>query len=442
MGKLFGTDGVRGVPGQYPLDRPTVQRIAAALAVYLEERHLPLRLLLAGDTRASTPVLAAWFAGAFAARGGEVVWAGVLPTPAVSHLLRRREGFGAGAVVSASHNPASDNGIKLLSAAGEKLSAAEEQRIEALLATLAPRGDDQLPGEDPRFREAYLALLAQTLPAGALEGLSVVVDAAHGATAPVAGAFLASLGAKVQVLNANPDGSNINLGCGALHPEGLAAAVVERGAAAGVAFDGDGDRAVLVTHTGRVLTGDHILLLWARALAAQGRLARGTVVATVMSNAALDQALAREGLRLVRCPVGDREVWEAMQREGAVLGGEQSGHVICAHYSVTGDGLLTAAHLLAQGVASGQSLEERADLVPFPQVLVGVRVREKRPLGEIPPLTAAVRRAEAALAGKGRVLVRYSGTEPLLRVMVEAEELARAQRLAEEIATLAEKLLG
>jgi len=442
MGKLFGTDGVRGVPGYYPLNRPTVQRIGAALAVHLGEKGLPLRLLLAGDTRASTPVLAEWLAGAFAAQGGEVVWAGVLPTPAVSHLLRRGMGFGAGVVVSASHNPASDNGIKLLAASGEKFPQAEEDRIEELLDTVAPQGADHLPPEDPSFREAYIHFLTETLPRKALSGLCLLVDPAHGAAVPVAGRFFKALGAEVQLLNAAPNGHNINLSCGALHPQELATAVRERGASAGVAFDGDGDRAVLVTHTGRVLTGDDILLLWARALAEEGRLFRSTVVATVMSNAALDQALAREGLRLVRCPVGDREVWEAMQREGAVLGGEQSGHVICAHYSVTGDGLLTAAHLLSQTVALGKSLEERADLVPFPQVLLGVRVREKRPLHEVPALQAATRRAEAALAGQGRVLVRYSGTEPLLRVMVEAEELAQAQQLAEEIAALAGKLLG
>lgn len=442
MRGLFGTDGVRGIPGQFPLDQSTVSRLAAALAEHLGQRQRRRRILLAGDTRASTPLLASWFAGAFMAQGGEVVWAGVLPTPAVSQLLRARQDFAAGVVISASHNPAQDNGLKFMAATGEKLSQEEEAHIEALAQTLPAQKREELPAENPGLRQEYLKLLLTTLPAGALAGLKVVLDTANGATAPVAKEFFAACGAEVQVIHDQPDGTNINRQCGALHPQGLASFLRERGAHAGVAFDGDGDRAVLVTHRGRVLNGDDVLLLWARSLREQGQLPKDTVVATVMSNAALEVALQKEGMRLVRCPVGDREVWETMRREGAALGGEQSGHVICAHYGVTGDGLLTAAHLLAQSAQSGKSLEERADLQPFPQVLLGVRVSEKKPLESLSELAKTIAQAESQLHGQGRVLVRYSGTENLLRVMVEAASQQLAQDLAGHIAQVAERLLA
>lgn len=441
MPQLFGTDGVRGVAGIFPLDKDTVTRLAAALARFLLLRKAPVRIILAGDTRASTTTLARWFAGSFIGSSGDVVWAGVLPTPGVSHLLRARSGFGAGVIISASHNPASDNGIKILGGSGQKLSSAEEEELEALMGTLQAGGGEALPPESGELRREYVEILKATLPSGALGGLSLVVDAANGAASPVAGEFFSALGAKTYLLHASPDGANINRQCGALFPADLVEAVKNMKADAGVALDGDGDRAVLVTQTGRVLNGDDLLLLWARNLARAGKLPNGTVVATVMSNVALDMVLRREGMRLVRCPVGDREVWETMSREGASLGGEQSGHVICAHYSVTGDGLLTAAHILAQGVEEGQSLEARADLKPFPQVLLAVKVREKRPLADVPELLGTVRECEELLAGMGRVVVRYSGTEMLLRIMVEAQERKKASQLAQKIARAAEKLL-
>ncbi len=442
MKRLFGTDGVRGTPGHHPLDQKTVMGLATSLLKLLAGRGLPLRVLLAGDTRASTPLLASWFAGAFLHAGGEVAWAGILPTPAVSHLLRLVGGFGAGVVVSASHNPACDNGIKVLAPTGEKLAQADEEWLEKRLFTQGVTASPALPAEDPSFHQAYLRFLVETLPPRALANLTMVVDAANGAASHVAAPFFQALGASVELIHAWPNGNNINLQCGALHPQELAAAVRERGADAGVAFDGDGDRVVLVTSTGRVLNGDDLLLLWARALAREGLLPGGVVVATVMSNVALDAALRREGMRLVRCAVGDREVWEAMRRENAALGGEQSGHVICAHHSVTGDGLLTAAHILAAGVREGKTLEERADLIPFPQVLLGVPVKEKRPLEQVPELFGALKEAESRLGEAGRVVVRYSGTEKLLRIMVEASEESTAQSLAQHLAALAQRVLG
>ncbi len=443
MSRLFGTDGIRGVAFEPPLDRETITRLGWALAVHLQERALPRRVLLAGDTRASTPVLAGWLAQAFAAAGGEVVWAGVLPTPAVSHLLRGANGFGAGVVVSASHNPAGDNGIKLVAAHGSKWPAAEETLLEARLAeSRTGWGDGWLPPEAEDLRPRYLAMLTEGLLGQPLAGLRVLVDAAQGAASPVVGEFFLNLGAEVEVLNASPNGANINASCGALHPEGLAQAVVSRGADAGAAFDGDADRAVLVTHTGRILDGDDILHIWGRHLDAAGALPGRTVVATVMSNLGLEVALAANGIRLVRCPVGDREVWETMEREGAVLGGEQSGHIICAHHAVTGDGLLTAAHVLAIANAQRRPLEDLADLKHFPQVLRNVRVSCRRPVAEVPELASALARAEEALGEVGRVFVRYSGTEPLLRIMVEAPTDEVAQSTAQQLVEVAQAQLG
>lgn len=433
--RLFGTDGVRGIALHYPLDRPTVTRLGRALAAHLEASGRPLRVLLAGDTRASTAELAAWVGGAFQAAGGEVVWAGVLPTPAVSHLVRAGGGFGTGIIVSASHNPAADNGIKLVTGSGMKWPADDERALEARIhATLAEPEMAPLARLDPSLHARYVEILVGTLPERTLAGLHLVIDAAHGAAAEVAGLVFARLGAVTTVLNAAPDGTNINLGCGALHPEGLAREVVARGADAGVALDGDADRAILVTRTGRVLDGDDVLDLWARHLQAVGQLPGHTLVATVMSNIGLALACRRRGLHLVRCAVGDREVWETMRREGAALGGEQSGHVICAHHAVTGDGLLTAAHVLAAVHAAGQGLEELANLEHFPQVLLNVRVGARRPLAEVPSLEASIRAHEQRLGDDGRVLVRYSGTEPLLRIMVEAPSDAEAQSTAEAIA--------
>ncbi|HVN32435.1 MAG TPA: hypothetical protein VMT45_10645 [Thermoanaerobaculaceae bacterium] len=442
-GRLFGTDGIRGVAFQPPLDRPTLTRLGAALAAHLRTSGLPLKVLLAGDTRASTPTLAGWVGGAFAGAGGEVHWAGVLPTPAVSHLLRDRGGYGAGVVVSASHNPASDNGVKLVAETGSKLPVEDEMRLELALTSMPHEAQVvPLPEPETNSQVRYLELLEASLPARALAGVRLVVDAANGAASPVAHEFFTVLGAEVTLIHAEPDGTNINARCGALFPELLAREVRRLRADAGAALDGDGDRAILVTGTGRVLDGDDALLLWARALAETGTLPNRKVVATVMSNLGLEVTLRREAITLVRCPVGDREVWETMQREGAVLGGEQSGHVICSHHAVTGDGLLTAAHLLAVARRSGATLETLADLERFPQVLLNVRVGTMHPLDEVPTLAKAVRAAEARLAGNGRVFVRYSGTEPLLRIMVEASAEEEARETAERLAAVAREQLG
>lgn len=441
--RLFGTDGVRGVAHEYPLDRPTLSRLGRALAEQLAASGKPRRVLLAGDTRASTFELAAWVGGAFVAAGGEVVWGGVLPTPAVSHLARAMRGFGSGIIVSASHNPAADNGIKLVTGEGVKWPVEAEAELESRLGEIAtePRVAP-LPPLDETLRERYAALVASTLRPGALAGMRIAVDAAHGAATHVAEAVLGGLGADVRLFHASPDGRNINLDCGALHPARLATAVTACGAEAGVALDGDADRAVIVTHSGRILNGDDLLDVWGRFLDGAGLLPHRTLVATVMSNLGLTLSCRRLGLRLVRCPVGDREVWEAMGRERAALGGEQSGHVICAHHAVTGDGLLTAAHVFAIARERGRSLEELATLEHFPQVLLNVTVASRTPIHEVPPLEAAIQACSQRLGEDGRVLVRYSGTEPLLRIMVEAPTRREAQDTARTLAEEAVRHLG
>ncbi len=441
MTRLFGTDGIRGRALEPPLDESTVRRIGAALVHVLAAGPRP-RILLAGDTRASTDTLAAWIAAGFQAAGGEVTWAGVLPTPAVSHLLRRG-GYAAGVVVSASHNPAEDNGIKVLAASGEKVPVAIERRLETALDTMEDRPGPPLPPRDDSLAGVYLDLLeASHGRPRPLEGLRVVVDTAHGAASGIASALLERLGARPTVIACDPDGTNINDGCGATAPQHLAAEVVRRGADAGIALDGDADRAILADERGGILDGDDILLVWARDLKAQGRLPGHRVVATVMSNLGLERALGREGIALLRCPVGDRSVWETMRESGAALGGEQSGHVICSHHAVTGDGLLTGTHVLAVAAAAGRPLSELSGLVRVPQVVHNVPVRRKPPFAEVPEIERLRDRLAAELGDRGRVLLRYSGTEPLARVMVEGDDESLIRRSARALAETIGRILG
>jgi len=437
MRRLFGTDGIRGTALEPPLDEATVRRLGAALADLLMRQQGSPRLLLAGDTRASTETLAHWLAGSFQAAGGRVTWAGVLPTPAISHLLREG-GHAAGAVISASHNPAADNGIKVLGPGGEKLPETTEEELEALMAAARPKPGPPLPPQDPSLVPRYLDLLIATHHGTRpLAGLEVVVDAAHGAASGLAETALGALGARVEAIASDPDGLNINRGCGATAPQTLAEAVRSRGAHCGLALDGDADRALVVDELGNVLDGDDILLVWARHLDRDGRLRGRRVVATVMSNYGLEQALGRSGVGLYRCGVGDRAVWLAMRDLDADLGGEQSGHVICAHHSVTGDGLITGSHVLAIAAASGEPLSRASNLTRLPQVLLNVPVRRMHPFEQLPGVWRELCRTEAHLNGRGRVLLRYSGTEPLARVMVEGDD---AQEIADLASVLAEAI--
>jgi phosphoglucosamine mutase len=441
MPKLFGTDGMRGRAFEAPLDESTVRRLGTALAEELGDSD-PAPLLLAGDTRGSTTLLASWLAEAYQAAGGHIVWGGVLPTPAVSHLLREGS-FLAGVVISASHNPADDNGIKVLSSNGEKVPDAVERRLETRLAIARPRPGPPLPEHDRTLAERYLQVLHRSHDIKRpLQGLHVVVDAAHGAAYGLATRYLEELGAQVTAISDSPDGTNINADCGATSPDLLARAVVTSGAHAGLALDGDADRAVLTDEHGKVLDGDDILLVWGRHLAASGRLPGRTIVATVMSNYGLQRMLAAENIGLRRCPVGDRSVWQAMRRHSAALGGEQSGHIICSHHGVTGDGLLTGTHVLAIAAASGHPLSELSDLERMPQVLLNVRVARKVPFAEVRTVADLLRQLEGELEGHGRVLLRYSGTEQLARVMVEGDDEAMIRAGAQRLAEVIEQELG
>ena len=439
MRRLFGTDGIRGVAGEPPLDGATVSRVGAALVASLAAAGAPRpRLVVGGDTRESTAGIVAALAGGVAAAGGQVIAAGVLPTPAVAHLTRAL-GAEAGVVVSASHNPWRDNGVKIFSSEGRKLpdqvEAAIERRIEESLPA-APRAVTP----DPALAQHYVEHLAGTLP-HRLDGLTVVVDAANGAASEAAPAAFRAAGARVIPLAVSPDGRNINDGCGALHPEAMARAVTASGADLGIALDGDADRIVLADGEGRLLDGDDILYLWVVEMAREGRKPEA-VVGTVMSNFGFERALSDLGVRLLRAAVGDRYVVEEMERSGAVLGGEPSGHLIRSDLSTTGDGTLTGLHLAALAAASGTPLSAQPRFAKTPQILRNVRVRCRLPLEEVPEFAEAVRRGEARLAGRGRILIRYSGTEPLLRIMVEGEDAHLVESLAGELSEAGRAALG
>ena len=441
--QLFGTDGIRGVAGEYPLDRATVFSLGRALGELAARQAPQPEILLGIDTRESGPWLARQVAGGLAEHGVRVRFAGVITTPGVAYLTRT-EAFVAGVMISASHNPYQDNGIKVFAHSGYKLDDQQEHKLEQrIFAGLAARGEPAAHSlrPDTSLAVRYLDYLAATLP-GAVQGTSMVVDCANGAASELAPRLFERLGAAVEAVANTPDGRNINLDCGALYPERVRQRVLACGADLGVAFDGDADRAVFVSRTGRVIDGDGVLLMAARWLLRQGRLpgpgGEPLVVATVMSNLGLEQALQARGIRLLRAPVGDRYVLEGMLRTGAALGGEPSGHVIFRDYATTGDGLLTALRLLEIMRESGADLDELvAELKVYPQELLNVRVAQRKPLAELPAVAAAIDAAQMALGASGRVVVRFSGTEPVARVMVEGPDResvrAHTRRIAEAI---------
>jgi phosphoglucosamine mutase len=434
METLFGTDGIRGRAYEPPLDEETVRRLGVALAEDLAEQCPNPRILLAGDTRASTNDLAQWLGSSFQEAGGLVTWAGVLPTPAVSHLLRRDDCV-AGVVISASHNQAEDNGIKILGHGGEKIADEIERHIESRIEKTAPLPGPDLPAIDRTLGDRYLDLLASSHSSThPLEGLHIAVDAANGAGSAFAGRLLERLGARVTTIASDPDGHNINEGCGATAPQALAEKVIECGADGGLALDGDADRAMLVDESGTVLDGDDIILAWARKLKRDSRLPGDQVVATVMSNFGLERALQSDGVGMIRCPVGDREVWLTMQEHGAALGGEQSGHIICSHYGVSGDGLLTGTHLFAIAASEQVPVSGLSDLERMPQILLNIPVSRKQPFEELSTVSSELANANDRLAQRGRILLRYSGTEKLARVMLEGENDDEIKELAHRIA--------
>lgn len=442
MKQFFGTDGIRGVAGEPPLDTATVFALGLALG---DDLGPDARLVLGEDTRESSAWIAETLAAALAERGVRVDHAGVLPTPGVAHLAAR-ENYAAGVMISASHNPFQDNGIKVFGASGYKLPDDEEAAIERGILRYRESGvrpsRRELPRQ-PQLLEHYVAALAERFAQTDFSRLRVVVDCAHGAASAVAGPLVQRLGLPAELVACQPNGRNINDGVGALHPGAMAAQVHATGAAAGVALDGDADRAILADASGAVVNGDAVLLMCARELRAAGQLDPAVVVGTVMTNLGLELALRREGIRLERAAVGDKYVLEKMQELAAVLGGEPSGHVIFGAEATTGDGLRTALHCFDLMARRRQPLRELcAGLEELPQQIVNVRVRAKAPLGELQGVQAAIRAAESYFNGSGRVLVRYSGTEKLARVMVEAESAAAVAHHAQAIAAALRAAVG
>lgn len=451
MRKLFGTDGIRAVAGEAPLDARTIFAVGTALAKRLATSGTPVRIILGMDTRESGPWIAATLTAGLRAAGAEVVFGGVLTTPAIAFLARKHD-YAAGVVISASHNPWQDNGIKIFGGDGYKLPDATELAIEALIeeelvsgrgGATQPEDPASLPAVEENLRTEYVQFLRDAVPELSLDNRCVVIDCANGAASVVAPQLFSELQGTVEVTHASPNGRNINADCGALHPEVVAAEVRERGAVMGFTFDGDADRALFADENGRVINGDAVMLACARDLHARGELAGNVVVATTMSNMGFEAALGRSGIRMLRAPVGDKYVLEEMQRSGASLGGEQSGHILMPAKATTGDGLLTALMVLDVVHRSGKTLGELvADLKNFPQVILNVRVREKKPLEGFPTVVAAIQAAETELHGTGRVVIRYSGTEALARVMIEAEDEGRMRHHAEAIATAIRSELG
>ena len=442
--QLFGTDGIRGVAGRYPLDAATVYAFGVALADDAARTHPNPEVLIGADTRESGAWIAATVAAGLIGRGARVRYADVITTPGVAYLTRTGP-FAAGVMISASHNPYQDNGIKVFSHSGFKLPDAEEHLIEREIlslreAVVEPRPVD-LVAEDGLDRE-YLEFLLSTVSVR-LDGVKLAIDCGNGAAWRLAPDLFRRLGAELVAIGCEPNGRNINLNCGALHVDALSRAVVETKSDFGVAFDGDADRAIFVAQSGRIVDGDAVLLMAARAMKAAGHLPGDTVVSTVMSNLGLERALARDGIRMLRTPVGDKYVLEEMVRLGAALGGEQSGHVIFREYATTGDGLLTALRVLEIARRAGLGLDELiADLHIYPQKLVNIRVREKVDLSGVPSVSREIRRAEETMAGKGRVLVRYSGTELLARVMVEAADQSHVDTFTAAIADSIRREIG
>ena len=450
---MFGTDGVRGAAGQYPLDPPTVRRLGASLVRALPHTNgdsaagAAPRLLVGRDTRESGAWIEAELAHGASGEGAVVTSAGVVPTPAIAYLTR--SGYDAGIVISASHNPFEDNGIKVFSGRGEKFTESVERAVEEIVADPswnAATGQARAvsPGQSA---DAYLDHLRAVFPESAsLRDFKLAIDCANGATSLAAPGLFASLGLETVVIANEPDGRNINRDCGSTHPEGLARTVVERGCHMGVAFDGDGDRAIFVDDRGEIVNGDAVLLMCARQLQREGRLSGNTIVATVMSNIGLEIACRASGISLVRCPVGDKYVMEEMIKGGVSLGGEQSGHVIFSDYLYTGDGLCTALNVLRTVARTGRTLASLAsDLTNYPQVLLNVRVREKVDLHSVPDVAAAISAVETRVTadgGQGRLLIRYSGTEPLLRVMLEGRHESEIRAWAQEIVDVVKQHLG
>jgi phosphoglucosamine mutase len=443
--QYFGTDGIRGVPGTPPLDDATLYAVGRAVGTYLHKKHSTPHALIGMDTRESGPHIGAILASGLKEARVDVTFAGVLTTPGVACLVRQND-FDAGVVISASHNPFHDNGVKLFSHAGMKFPDAVEEEIEAeipgFLREAAKQAGAALPMDESLHSEYLDFLRSRVLDGANLKGLRIVLDCANGAAYRLGPELFRSLGCDVVAIGTEPDGRNINAGCGSLHLERLQARVPAEKAALGVAFDGDADRALFVSASGKVVNGDGILLAVARFLKSAGKLRGNRVVATSMSNLGLERVLAGEGIAMARTNVGDRYVLEEMLKSGNSLGGEQSGHIIFLEDSPAGDGLLTAVKVASLVAMRGGLDDLVSGLKDYPQTIVNVKVKSKPPLESVPEVAKALRVAETTLGDNGRVVLRYSGTEPLARVMVEAEHAMDVQNFSESIASAIRATIG
>ncbi len=450
MGRLFGTDGIRGVANEYPLTAGAVFEIGRALASVFGDSAIPTKIIIGKDTRESGDMIENALASGICSVGADACLTGILPTPAVAYLVSSSDAA-AGIVISASHNPFYDNGIKIFDADGYKLSDAKENEIERLLAANnvdpSPRKSNHQTGNIETLKDAperYLAFLQNTLPHAKLfDDMKIVLDCSNGATYTVAPRLFQDLAAQVEALHIHPDGKNINAACGSEHPETLIDAVLRQEADIGLAFDGDGDRLVAVDEKGLVISGDRTLAICARSLKRKGLLKNNLVVSTVMSNLGLRLALKDLGINHLMAQVGDRYVLEQMNANGAIIGGEDSGHMIFLDQHTTGDGMLTAIRLIQAMCEENKPLSELSRVMTvFPQVLLNIDVQKKPAIENVPQIMAAIRSVEECLGEKGRVLVRYSGTQPLCRVMVEGPEEDETRRYCQQIADVVKATLG
>jgi len=445
MKRLFGTDGIRGVANRYPMTPEMAVAVGRAVAAYFKSDS-SLRVVIGKDTRISGDMLECALAAGLCAMGAHACLCGVLPTPGVAAIAAKL-GACAGIVVSASHNPYADNGIKVFDGNGFKLSESVEEVLESRIIKESQQGSNsQVVGRCDAIMDAldyYGDFLVNTVPDLSLDGLRIVLDCSHGATFQAAPDVFSRLGAEIFVLSDKPDGININAGCGSQHPEALRKAVVKHKAHAGFAFDGDGDRVIAVDETGRVLTGDQAMAVCAVHMKQAGRLAGNRVVATVMSNMGFKLALKKQGIHISLAQVGDRHVMEMMKSEGAVLGGEDSGHTLFLDRHTTGDGILSALQLLEAMRAAAKPLSELAGIMSvFPQVLINVPVNEKPDIETVAGIRDVVGQVESRLGDEGRVLIRYSGTQPLCRVMVEGPSQKETRTFAEQIAEKVRVVIG
>ncbi|HEU4433237.1 MAG TPA: phosphoglucosamine mutase [Pyrinomonadaceae bacterium] len=448
MKPLFGTDGIRGEAGKFPLDAATVSAIGYSLASHLSRTTGPPEIVIGRDTRESGDWIENALIDGATRAGGKCLSAGVITTPGVAFLTRKLDAD-AGVVISASHNPYQDNGIKIFAPSGEKMDSVESVIEADIFAGVSPEhpsseSKSPAPEQEHELQQQYLAFLSDQIGEGLdLHGLKIIIDCANGASSALAPVLFSQLGAHTIAINANPDGRNINLNCGSLHIDSLRERVVNEKADLGVAFDGDADRSLFVDEKGNYVDGDATLWVLANYLKTHGRLKDDMVVATVMSNIGLEIAFRAVGIKLVRTDVGDKYVLDELLRRHASLGGEQSGHIILPGLSLAGDGMITALSLLRALRESGKSLgQATVGFQTYPQILVNVRVREKRPFAELAGVQAAVAEVEALLANKGRLLLRYSGTEPLARVMIEGENQHQIESYAEKIAVAIKREIG